>query len=302
MSRLTRLSEWLLKQPLVWGGLGSLAFYALVVPQAEAGSLIAGAFTGSGWEFKAAACLACFTGLASLVMRLLGVVVQFGSLQRDALPPMSIEGESVDSVDELLAELDAAPRAFEATYLGKRLRRTLELVRQRGSADQLEFDLARLADDDRRSMADRYATVRMMMIAIGLVGVTGATGSLAIALAGVAGQSLEVAMPVILGGLGVACAAVMQTSALTLVLLVSRLAVQRVEQRLLEAVDAYANRALLGRFARLRCGEGSAPRVDPADEREAAGHGGVGGRTARRGDRQVAGRCHAPLGGHGRDR
>jgi hypothetical protein len=249
VSRLTRLSEWLLRLPLVWGGLASMAFYALVVQQAEPGSLVARAFTGAGGPFKAIACVVCFAGLATLAMRLMGLAVQFGAMERRALPPAPQEGQRVADVDELLAELDTAPMAFEATYLGRRLRRALELVRQRGSAESLEHDLRALAEADRRTLADRYAVVRLMAISLPFIGAAGTAAGAATALAGLAGSSLEATLPGVADGIALACGAVVQAVVLTIVLLAAKLSVESVERRLLAAVDDSADRQLLGRFA-----------------------------------------------------
>jgi hypothetical protein len=248
VSSLTRLSEWLLRQPAVWGGLASMAFYALVVERAEPGSLVATAFTGNQWQFKAAASLLCFAGLAALAMRLLNLAVQFGALERRALPPAPAGGQDISDVGMLLAELDSAPSTIQSTSLARRLRRALDLVEQRGSADGIETDLRALADEDRDRVASRYATLRLTAVCIPLIGVAGAAAGIAIALGGLAGKPIDAALPDVLAGAGLACGGVLQAAALTIVLLFAKLGVQRVEQRLLAAVDESVNKQLLGRF------------------------------------------------------
>jgi hypothetical protein len=248
VSRLNRLSEWLLRQPLVWGGLGAMAFYALVVPQAERGSILERTFAGGLWQFKAAACILAFAGIAALGMRLLGLVVQFGALERRVLPAAPSVGQAPAEAAELLAELDAALPTFNATLLAQRLRRALELVIRRDSADQLEADLDRLAAEDRRDMAERSSGVKLLTIAVPLIGVAGAATGVAIALQGLAGKSLDAALPGVLEGVGLALGGLAQAISLALGLLAARVVVGRVEQRLLTAVDAAAARQLMGRF------------------------------------------------------
>jgi biopolymer transport protein ExbB/TolQ len=226
VSSLTRFSEWLLRQPVVWGGLASMAFYALVVEQAEPGSLVATAFTGNQWQFKAAASLLCFAGLAALMMRLLNLAVQFGALERRALPPTPAAGHDVADVGMLLAELDAAPSSFQSTYIAHRLRRALELVRQRDSADAIEADLRSLADEDQAGIANRYAALRLTAACIPLLGVAGAAAGIAIAFGDLSGKTLDSALPGVLAGVGLACGGVVQAAALTIVLC-SLLGVQR---------------------------------------------------------------------------
>lgn len=226
-----------------------MAFYALVVQKAEAGSLMARMFTGGPWQFKAAAALLCFAGLAALAMRLLNLAVQYGALERTFLPSAPAEGQDVADVENLLAELDAAPPSFNATYIGARLRRALEGVRQRGSAESLDDTLRSLAEDDRRLVAARSGAVRLTAVCLPLVGLAGAAAGIAAALGGLQGQSLEAALPTVLDGSGVALGGVIQAVALTIVLLFAKLGVERAEQRLLGAVDDSAERQLLGRFA-----------------------------------------------------
>src|SRR5262245_33703869 len=163
-----------------------MAFYALIVRRAEVGSPIHRGFTGDDWQFKAVACLLCFSALAALAMRLVGLAVQFGALERRPLPAPPEEGQAVTDVEDLLGELDLAPRSFDATYYGQRLRRTLELVRQRGTADKIEDDMRAQAGDVRRAMADRYASVRMMTASVPLVGLAGAAAALTMSLSGAA--------------------------------------------------------------------------------------------------------------------
>jgi hypothetical protein len=181
-------------------------------------------------------------------MRLMAQAVEHGALERNALPAAPEGGQPVSDVDELLAELDAAPRTLAATFFGQRLRRALELVKQRASADALETDLRTLADDDRRELADRYAAVRMLTIATPLVGVAGVAAGAAIALHSYSSSATVDSVPALMSGLGLACGGLVQAMSLTLVVMFARLAVERHERRLLVAVDAATGRQLLGRF------------------------------------------------------
>jgi hypothetical protein len=248
VTRLTRLSEWLLRQPLVWGALASMAFYALVVERARPGGLIAQAFSGGLWQFKAVAAWAAFAGLAALAMRAMAMAVEYGALERNALPSAPTEGQPIGTVDELLGELDAAPRTFGATYFGQRLRRVLELVRQRGSADAIEADLRLIAAEDQRTVDERYAAVRMATQATVLVGVAGVAAGIALALIGYAAKPGPETLPAMVTGVALACGGLVQALSLALIVVVTRFAVERNEHRLLAAVDAAAQRQLLGRF------------------------------------------------------
>lgn len=226
-----------------------MAFYALVVDSAAPGSLMANAFTGEAAPFKATACWICFAGLTALGLRAMRLAVEFGAVQRPALPPAPSEGQTAADVAALVDELDAAPPSFASTYFGKRLRQALELVRQRGSAEWLEADLAALAEADRRNLVDRYATIRLMAAAIGMFGVAGAAACVGTRLTSLPAGELSATLSAALAGIGVGCGALVQAAVLTTVLLTAKLGVERVERRLLAAVDRGTNAQLLGRFA-----------------------------------------------------
>ena len=70
MSRITSFSEWVLRQAFLWGGLAYLAFYALVVRNAEEGSPIARYFNGH-WVEHVTATMFCI-GIAALFVKLSG--------------------------------------------------------------------------------------------------------------------------------------------------------------------------------------------------------------------------------------
>jgi hypothetical protein len=226
-----------------------MAFYALVVERAKPGSLMDQAFSGGLWQFKAAASLAAFAGLAALVMRGMAMAVERGALERTALPAAPGEGQSIEDIDELLGELDAAPRTFATTYLGQRLRRALELVRQRGSADALEADLRLLAAEDRRTVTEHYAAVRLTSYATVLIGVAGVAAGIAVALVGYAAKPSPETLPAMVTGVALACGGLVQAICLALIVVLARVAVERSEHRLLVSVDDAAERHLLGRFA-----------------------------------------------------
>ena len=71
VSRVTSISEWLLRQPLVWGGLACLAFYAMVVRVAPESSLLQRYFAGHPVEYATATLF--FVGAAVFPLDLLNM-------------------------------------------------------------------------------------------------------------------------------------------------------------------------------------------------------------------------------------
>ena len=80
MSRITAFCEWLLRQPLVWGGMACFAFQAIVVRNLDAQGDLHRWFAGDGSSLRTAVTLLFFVGLASLAMRAWRVLMEFGSL------------------------------------------------------------------------------------------------------------------------------------------------------------------------------------------------------------------------------
>ncbi|MEM9659350.1 MAG: MotA/TolQ/ExbB proton channel family protein, partial [Planctomycetota bacterium] len=247
MSRITTLSEWLLRQAAIWGGLACLAFYALV-RQADASSALFRYFDGDGREVKYATTLLFFVGMATLVIRGLGLIVQFGALDRTRISPAASGGDSVEDADRLLAELAAGPSSLHDSYLVRRLRLALRYVKEKGSADSLEGQLQRLEESDLQRMHHSYASVRIIASTIPILGFLGTVIGITLAIAKLSGQQMEESLPAVISGLSVAFDTTALALALSILLLFAKFAVERVDASLLAAVDDRVCRQMLGRF------------------------------------------------------
>lgn len=251
MSRITSVSEWLLRQGVVWGGLFCLAFYAFVVRPADDASTIGRYFDGDGWEVKYATATLFFVGLAGLTIRMLGLLVQFGALERTGLSAPPADGQTPADADRLLAEVDAAHESLQDGYFLRRLRHALLYVKDKGSADALDDQLRRLEDVDLDRMNQSYATVRVIASTIPILGFLGTVIGITLAIGQLSGKDMELSLPNVIAGLSVAFDTTAQALALSIVLLFTKFAVERVDGRLLSLVDERVNRELLGRFQQL---------------------------------------------------
>ena len=247
MSRITTSCEWLLRRSAVWGGLACFAFHVLVVQNLAPDGTVYRWFAGDGAPIKAVISLLFFVGAAALVLKLFGLIVQFGALDRCALSPTPADGQSSDDADHLLAELDHCPRSLQDRYLLGRLRAALQYVKQVGSADALASQLPLLADADRRAMQNSYGGVRTIALCIPIVGLLGAATGGAAALAALRAGGEQASAGALAGG-QLALEVVGQAFAVSIALLFARLVVEMVELQLLAAVDAATSRQLLGRF------------------------------------------------------
>lgn len=246
MSRISSFSEWLLRQAVVWGGLAYLAFYAFVVRTAAPGSTIARYFNGH-WVEQATAAMFC-VGVAALAIKLLGLAVQYAAVDRAEIGPAPEAGQRVADADLLLAELNSRPQAVRESYLSRRLRDALLFIQQRGSADSLETHLRHLEDVDLGRMHHSYATVRIIVATIPIMGFLGTVIGITMAIAKLSASSMEKSLEEVIQGLSVAFDTTALALSLSIVLLFAKFLVERIEVRLLGLVDRRASQQLLGRF------------------------------------------------------
>ncbi|QDS99865.1 MotA/TolQ/ExbB proton channel family protein [Adhaeretor mobilis] len=246
MSRITSISEWLLRQSIIWGGLAYLGFYAVFVRSFPEGSAVQRYFNGY-WIENVTVALFCI-GTAVLVIKLLGLAIQFGSLERTGLATPSAEGESVENTGELLRQVNSGSASLQDSYLVRRLRNALQYVSKRGTADALEEHLRHLQDIDLGRMHHSYASVRIIASTIPILGFLGTVIGITMAIAQLSGSQMEQSLPQVISGLSVAFDTTALALALSMVLLFSKFLVERVEVNLLSTVDQRAEEQLVGRF------------------------------------------------------
>lgn len=248
MSRVTSFSEWLLRQAFIWGGLICLAFYAFVVRAAGEGSFLDRYFAGHTVAYCATALF--FVGVAALAIKLMGVVLQFATLERVHLPSAGEDGQTVDDVPGLLDSLANESATVQDSYLVRRLQEALQHIRRKGSADTLESHLRHLQDVDISRMHQGYAMTRIILSTIPILGFLGTVIGITLAIAklNLSGAAMDESLPAVVAGLSVAFDTTALALSLSTILLFAKFCVERVEIRLLTSVDANVDRQLIGRF------------------------------------------------------
>lgn len=248
VSRLTTFCEWLLRQSLLWGGLACLGFYAGIVQDAEPGSYIHRYFAAHPINYCTT--IMFFVALASLVIKFLGLGVQYLMLNTIQLPTEPAGTQTVDEAKSLLKSLSGLSASMEDSYLVRRLREALVFVQRKGSADTLEEQLRYLEDVDLSRMHNSYGLTRVAVATIPILGFLGTVVGITLAIAklNISGEALDQSLPAVVGGLSVAFDTTGQSLSLSMILLCMKFLTERLELRLLGRVDGIVAQQLIGRF------------------------------------------------------
>jgi biopolymer transport protein ExbB/TolQ len=248
VSRVTSISEWLLRQSLIWGGLACLAFYAFYV-EGSAETTVTHRYFAAHW-INYSTTIIFFVGLAALVIKMLGVLVQFATLESVRLPKEGIHGQTVNDVPDLLARLEVISPSQQNSYIVERLRNALQYVQRKGTADNIDSHLHYLEAADIRRVQQSYSLVRNIFLTIPILGFLGTVVGITMAIAklDLSAAGMDKSLPAVIGGLSVAFDTTAQSLMLSTILLFVKFCVSKVETQLLGAVDARAAEQLVGRF------------------------------------------------------
>jgi biopolymer transport protein ExbB/TolQ len=251
VSRVTSISEWLLRQSLIWGGLACLAFYAFFV-EGAAETTITYRYFAAHW-INYSTTIIFFVGIAALVIKMLGVMVQFATLENVRLPNAGIAGQTVSDVPELLKRLEDLPQSVHNSYLFERLKNALEYVQRKGTADTIESHLHYLEDADVGRSQQSYALVRIIFSTIPILGFLGTVVGITMAIAelDLSAAGMDKSLPAVIAGLSVAFDTTAQSLSLATIMLFVKFCVEKVENRLLSAVDNATAAQMVGRFQQL---------------------------------------------------
>jgi hypothetical protein len=169
---------------------------------------------------------------------------------RPLLPAWDGKPVPVAEAGRLLAGVHALPARLHATRLGRRVTAVLAFLGRRGSAAELDDHLRALADADAVALENSYGLVRFITWAIPILGFLGTVLGITMAIAGVTPERLENDLNSVTDGLALAFDATALALALTMVTMFLNHVVDRLEQGVLEDVDAYVDRNLAHRFER----------------------------------------------------
>ena len=222
------------------GGLATLGFYALLQSTGFGTGLLGRYFASHPVEIVAT--LLFFVGAAALVLR--AGWARWAAWRREvrAARPIASGGQPCGEAGLLVQRLDDLHGPLRKTLLVRRLRAAIDYVRETGSADTLEDELVRLEDADRDRVAAGYALPRLIRATLPIIGMLGTVIGITLAIGQLSPDQLEESLTEVMAALSVAFDTTAQAMSLMLVLWFAMFGVERVEERLLDEVDAATRR------------------------------------------------------------
>ncbi|WP_425397649.1 MotA/TolQ/ExbB proton channel family protein [Aeoliella sp.] len=248
MSRIASASEWLLRSPLIWGGLASMLMYALL-KQDVINNTVLDRYLMGHW-IEIATTVLFFIAMAALVIRAIGLIPQFMVMERTLLEPPTVGGQPTRDAPRLAEQLDSVPHLFQQTYLIRRLRAALEFVRRKDSAETLDKQLHHLEEVDIDRMSSGYSLVRVVLWAVPSLGFLGTVIGIAAAIGHLSfdAENIVESLKQVIPPLTSAFDTTTLSLALSIPIMFGKFVVERIEQTALEAVDARTEEELVGRF------------------------------------------------------
>jgi biopolymer transport protein ExbB/TolQ len=246
VNKLTHLILALLRSPILWGGLASVGFFALIQIGFPGSEFFQRYCAGHPIEYTETVMF--FIGLAALAIKALDLSVQFQGLSEPLLGTIPRAAQPLTECETLAARLARLPERRHGEYLVGRLRKGLDYLRRRKSPEGLEDELRYLADVDADEAHAGYGLVRMCIWAIPILGFLGTVVGITMAIARLAPQALESSLPAVVGGLGVAFDTTALALALSMILYFTQYFLDRKEMALLATVGERVEAELMGRF------------------------------------------------------
>jgi len=252
VNRLNNLWQAILRSPVLWGILATVAFYALVHAGPLDTPLVTRYFATHPVEYMEAGLFA--VGLAALVLKALDVAGQYLGLSQSPLGTPPHGAPSVDQCGSLLARLAQLPAARHGEYYIRRLRSAMEHVQSRGSAESLADELKYLADADASRAHASFALFRVIVWAVPILGFLGTVIGITMALNGVDLLAPDQSMAKVLTGLGLKFDTTALALTMSMALMFVHFFVDKAESSLLEKVDQRVAGEMTGRFPQIPSG------------------------------------------------
>jgi len=253
VGKINALLDSVLKSPIIWGGLASAGFFALLHTGPLGSPFFLRYFAGHPVNYTETVMF--FVGFATLVLKAFDVLRQYPGLAESPLGPAGPVTHGGDQCSALLARLARLPAYRQGEYFVRRLRDALLFVRRQGSAKGLGEELKYLADLDVARVHGSYGLFRLVIWAIPILGFLGTVIGITIAIANLTPKTIqENSLTEVTAGLGVAFDTTTLALSLSIVLMLVQFLTDRAETRLLAAVDERVAEELEGRFEQIASG------------------------------------------------
>jgi biopolymer transport protein ExbB/TolQ len=192
-----------------------------------------------------------FCCLAALLAKTLAAFRERYALGQKLVP--SYDGKPIPTSDvtKLQQALNLLSNSVRNTAVGRRVANILNFVASRNSAADLDDQMRVLSDNDAIVLDGSYAYMRFMIWAMPILGFLGTVLGITAAIAGIDPEQLEKGgAGAVTDGLTQAFDATALALGLTLVAMFLNSMVEKLEQGVLEHVDAYVDAELAHRFER----------------------------------------------------
>lgn len=190
------------------------------------------------------------SAVTALVGKLLAGLRERRALRYEPLPRWDGKAAPATEAKTLLQKLAQQPGGIQRSWLGRRIANILEFVQSRGDANDLDDQLRTLADNDAIAQEASFSLLRLIIWAVPILGFLGTVVGITGAIAGVTPETLEQSLSGVTKGLSTAFDATALALFLTMILMVLSNFVERIEQNVLQQVDAYVDAELAHRFER----------------------------------------------------
>jgi biopolymer transport protein ExbB/TolQ len=188
--------------------------------------------------------------VGALLAKLAGWWAERSASRSQLLPPWDGQPVPVATAAALREHLARQSARVQGTLLGRRVANVLEFAQSRGSANDLDDQIRTLADNDVMAQDSSYALLRFITWAIPILGFLGTVLGITSAIKGVTPEVLEKSLSGVTDGLATAFDSTALALFLTMILMLCTSLVERLEQGILEKVDAYVDAELTHRFER----------------------------------------------------
>jgi len=188
--------------------------------------------------------------VAAMLAKIISSFSERSARNSELLPPWTGDPIPVSEAAKLREDLVRQPGWIQNSYLGRRVANVLEFVDSRGSANELDDQIRTLADNDVMTQEGSYSLLRFITWAIPILGFLGTVLGITNAIKGVTPEVLEKSLSGVTDGLATAFDSTALALFLTMILMLCSSLIERLEQGILEKVDAYIDAELTHRFER----------------------------------------------------
>ena len=228
-----------ISSPIVWGGVFTFGFYALIPHLPVYREFITRYFCSHPLEYAS-------TGLFMIGMTILAFKGLQIHREKSAFASTPFDEEklfqSTDVINRsemLQSQIDSSSESFQLSCLGQRINDIATHVRSRKSTLGLEDHLKYLAELASERLHSSFALVRTITWAVPILGFLGTVIGITIAIANVTPDQLDSSLSSVTGGLAVAFDTTALALAMSLVIVFSSFVAEKSEQSILSQVEDF---------------------------------------------------------------